>query len=133
MSVSRILVVAAVVIVGVVSFVFVRSHQGDGGLLVASQRDAQLLGPPAVERVVKAAPDPSRRARARSAACTPGGGGELHNPWRCTVAYPPGKHIRWLVTISLDGSYVGTHQVVTYRGHTQASPGSITGCCIAVP
>ncbi len=133
MKATRTLVIVAVLVVGVVSFVFVRSKQGEGATFIAAQRNAQVLVPAAVDRVVRAAPDPATHARARSAVCVPRGLGELHNPWRCTLRYPGARQIQWMVSISAGGSYVGTDQVVIDEGTSNAYPGSITGCCIPIP
>ena len=133
MKAARTGVIVAVLAVGVVSFVFVRSKQGEGTTFIAAQRNAQVLVPAAVDRVVRAAPDPATHARARSAMCVPRGTGELHNPWRCTLRYSGAWQIQWTVSISADGSYVGTNQIVIDAGTTHADSGSITGCCIAVP
>ena len=127
------LLVVVLLAVGVVSFVFVRSNQSSGGLLVAAQRQAPALTAAAVDRVVRAAPEPTTHARARSARCLPGGSGELHNPWRCLLAYPSGRRIQWTLWLRPSGSYTGSDQVVHYQGQTFAASGEITGCCVAVP
>jgi hypothetical protein len=122
--------------VAVVSFVFVRSHQGDSGTFVARQQHAQALTQGNVAKVVRAAPDPvaePRHATGVQARCTPGGSGALLNPWRCSIRYASGRLIQYLVTIHADGSYVGDHELVRYRGQRYRDTGVITGCCISIP
>jgi hypothetical protein len=124
---------APLLVVALVSFVFVRIHANDGAALVARQQNGQPLTAGAVEQVVKAAPDPVARERGSSATCVPLGSGALSNPWRCAIRYRSGRDIQWLVSVSADGSYVGDDQLVRYRGQSQRASGEITGCCINVP
>jgi hypothetical protein len=119
--------------VAVVSFVFIRTKQGDGATFVTAQRQAQALTPASVARVVRLAPDPATHARGKSANCLPEGRGELHNPWRCTISYAAGKRIQYRVLIRADGSFLGADQRLTYQGRTTSSPGHVTGCCITIP
>lgn len=119
--------------VGLASFIFVRVHADDGAALLARQQSAQALTRGAVDRVVRAAPDPASGERGTSADCVPLGGVTLMNPWRCAIQYPTGRSVQWTVTISAGGSYVGNDQVLRYRGQTLHEGGQITGCCIAVP
>src|SRR5947209_12442429 len=133
MPLARTLLLVPLLALAVFSFVFVRSHQGDGGVLVAAQRHAQALTPDAVARVVKTAPDPVTHAAGVRAACASEGQGELHNPWRCSIRYASGRRIEYLVRISADGSYRGENEGITYRGHTRRDPGNVSGCCIVIP
>ncbi len=120
--------------VAVVSFVFVRSHAGDGEPLVTRQQHVEALTPTAVAHVVKAAPDPvTNRGHGTSANCTPLGHGALQNPWRCAIHYQSGRKVQWTVTLSPGGSYVGQDQVVRYQGQTFRASGEITGCCVPIP
>ena len=133
MKLASYLLVMVLLAVGLVSFVFVRSNQGAGDLLVTAQRQAPALTGAAVARVVRTAPDPSTNARGRSARCVPLGHGELRNPWRCVISYPSGRRIQWTVRLRVSGSYTGDDQVVQYQGRASPEPGEITGCCVAVP
>jgi hypothetical protein len=132
-SPARTLLLVSLLAAALVSFIYLRSRQGDGEVLVSAQRHAQVLTPAGVARVVQTAPDPDTQALGSSATCTPLGRGELHNPWRCTIAYPSGRRIAYTVEISADGSYSGDNQVVYDRGTTRTGPGSISGCCIVIP
>jgi hypothetical protein len=133
MSPARFLLLVPLLVVAIVSFVFVRVNQGNGGLLVADQRHAQMLTPAGVARVVKAAPDPIGGRPGISASCTPLGDVELRNPWRCEISYASGRRIAYLVQIHADGSYSGDHEVVHFHGGTHPDTGQITGCCIVIP
>jgi hypothetical protein len=132
----RTLALAPLLLLSVLSFVYVRSYDGDGGALISRERHAQSLVPSAVDRAVSAVPDPvaePTHVRGRSAACSPVGTGELLNPWRCSIAYPSGREVEFQVTIAADGSYTGNHEVVHFRGRSHPDTGTITGCCINVP
>lgn len=129
----RLLLLAPLLAVALVSFVVVRSGQGDGAGLITRQQHAEALTPASVARVVRAAPDPVTGAHGRRANCTPLGSGELHNPWRCTIRYPTGRVIQYRVTINPGGTYSGDQEIVRYRGRTYPDTGRITGCCIAIP
>ncbi len=129
----RIVLFVPLLAVGVVSFVMVRSQQGEGTTLAARQQSAEVLTPAAVEKVVQVAPESVHGAGGRSAQCAPGGRGELHNPWQCIIRYADGKVIGYRVTINADGSYAGDDQLVTYRGRTVSAPARISGCCIVIP
>jgi hypothetical protein len=126
-------VLASLLSVGLVSFVFVRSKHGEGGALVWSQEHVPALTPVAVAEVVRTAPDPVTLARGTSANCVPLGRGELLNPWRCSISYSSGRQIQYLVTIRVDGSYSGGDEIVRYRGDRYRDTGMITGCCVDVP
>lgn len=130
---ARIALLTPLLVVGLVSFLYVRSNQGDGGTLIARQQQAQALTPAAVARVVRAAPDPVTRAPGVRATCTSLGTGELLNPWRCTISYASGRRIRYRVTLSASGSYTGDHEILTYHGETHPDTGVISGCCLGVP
>jgi hypothetical protein len=122
--------------VAFVSFVFVRTHQGDSGTLVARQQHAQALTPANVAKAVRAAPDPvaePTHTRGVRASCASLGTGALLNPWRCSIRYPSGRLIEYQVTIHADGSYVGDHELVRYRGQRYGDTGVITGCCVSLP
>ena len=125
--------VVGLLAVGVASFVFVRSNQHSGDLLVAAQRHSAALTAGAVDRVVRSAPDPVTSAHALSAHCLPLGTDELRNPWRCLISYPSGRRIQWMVRVRASGAYTGVDQVVHYKGQTFNDSGEITGCCVTVP
>jgi hypothetical protein len=132
-TIGPILLLVSLLAVAVVSFVFIRAKQGEGSTFVSTQRRAQALTPGSVARVVRLAPDPATRARGKRARCLPEGNGELRNPWSCAINYAAGKRIQYRVQISVDGSFIGTDQRLTYQGRTTATAGEITGCCIVVP
>jgi hypothetical protein len=119
--------------VAVVSFVFIRVHSGDGANLLGRQQQSQALTPASVARVVRVAPDPVTNQPGRSASCASLGSGLLRNPWRCTISYPSGRRIEYLVTITASGSYTGEHEIIYYQGRRTPDSGEIRGCCIAVP
>jgi hypothetical protein len=122
-------------VVAAVSFVFVRTDAGDGHAFM-SRQTASTLSASAVNRVVKAAPDPvaePTHAPGAAADCTPRGSAGLLNPWRCTIIYPSGRRVTYRVTIRAGGSYTGGSEVVAFRGRTHSDTGTITGCCIEVP
>jgi hypothetical protein len=129
----RISVVLPLLAVGLVSFVFVRSHQGDGGTLVSRQHRAQALSPAAVSRLVRVAPDPVTRAPGLRATCTPTGSGDLLNPWSCSISYRSGRVIEYRVILNADGSYNGDHELVRYQGKRFRDTGVISGCCVSIP
>jgi hypothetical protein len=129
-------VLAPLLVVSVVSFVFIRSKAGEGSTVVVRQQHSQRLTAAAVDRVVRAAPDPvaePAHARGIGADCAPLGIGGLLNPWRCSILYPSGRQVGYLVTIHADGSYTGDHEFVRYRGRSYPDTGTITGCCVSVP
>ncbi len=119
--------------VGLVSFVIVRSQQGQGATLMARQQQAEALTPAKVEAVVRVAPDPVTNKPGRKATCVPLGSGELHNPWRCTIGYASGRVIQYRVTLHANGGYFGDQELVHYQGRTYADTGQISGCCVVVP
>ncbi len=120
-------------IVGMVSFVYIRAHQNTGADLLVRQQHIRALTAAGVERVVGEAPDPVTNAPGVRARCAPAGSGPLSNPWRCVIAYRSGRQIQYQVTLSATGSYTGDHEIVDYRGLRHRDTGSIRGCCIAVP
>ena len=119
--------------VGLVSFVIVRSQQGEGATLIARQQQAEALTPAKVERVVRVAPESPNGRHGRSATCRPLGSGELHNPWRCTIRYASGRVVQYRITLRANGSYAGDDQVVSYQGRTTPGSGQIYGCCVVIP
>jgi hypothetical protein len=129
----RILLLLPPLAVGLVSFVIVRSQQGQGGTLVARQQSAEALTPAKVAAVVRVAPDPVTNAAGLSARCSSLGSGELHNPWRCTISYRSGRVIQYTVTLHANGAYVGGQEIVHYKGRTYSDTGKINGCCVVVP
>lgn len=129
----RILLFVPLVAIALVSFVIVRNEEGAGGPIIARQQQAQALTSARVAGVVRQAPDSANGPGGLSAKCVPLGTGELHNPWRCTIAYPHGTWDQYSVTINTDGTYTGDDQVI-YTGRSKSrSDGEISGCCIAVP
>jgi len=131
--IGRLLLFLPLLAVGLVSFVIVRSQQGQGATLIMRQQQAEALTPAKLARVVRVAPDPVTHAKGRSASCFPLGSGELHNPWRCAITYPSGRVIQYRVTLHADGSYTGDDEVVRYQGQTHSDTGQIQGCCVVVP
>ena len=129
----KLLLLAPLLTVAVVSLVVVRTQAQGGAGLIARQRAAGVLTPGAVANVVRAAPDPVTRRGGRKAVCAALGSGELRNPWRCTVTYASGRLIQYRVTIRAGGSYSGDQEIVRFRGRTYRDTGQITGCCIAIP
>jgi hypothetical protein len=119
--------------VGLVSFVLVRSWQGQGDLLIARQQQARALSAGGVQDAVKRAPLGAGGRRGTSAQCAPLGSGELKNPWRCTIAYASGREVGYTVTINANGSYLGDHQLIRFQGKSSPGPGQISGCCINIP
>src|SRR5262249_54802899 len=137
LQVARAAVVpVALLVVGLVAFVFVRTHQGDVGAFADRQRGPTQLRAAQVEQVVRLAPDRpggGRRYQALRASCRPNGTGQLRNPWACRLGYRSGRNIAYRVTVRANGSYIGDDQVTRYAGASTHGPGTISGCCIAVP
>jgi hypothetical protein len=129
----KIVLLVPLLAVGIVSFVIVRSQQGQGAALIARQQGAEALTPAKVAGLVRLAPASVAGEPGRSATCVPLGSGELHNPWRCTIDYRSGRVIHYRVTLNADGSYTGDHQIVRYRGRTSRGTGAISGCCVVIP
>lgn len=129
----QLVVLVPLLAVGLVSFVFVRSEQDSGALLLDRQEHAGVLTPGAVAKVVQAAPDPVTRAKGVSARCRAEGRGDLRNPWRCSITYRSGRIIRYHVTIAANGAYSGDHELVRFRGLIHSDTGTINGCCVAIP
>jgi hypothetical protein len=119
--------------VGITSFILIRAQQGSGGTLAARQQQARALTPAAVDRAVRAAPDPVSQEKANAVHCLALGKRDLHNPWRCVLSYPTGRRFQYQVTISPNGSYVGDHELVLAPPPRHRDTGRITGCCVAVP
>jgi protein-tyrosine phosphatase len=129
-----IVLLAPLAAVAVASFAIVRSQQSSGATLAARQHAGQSLTRGAVERVVRSAPDPATHGRAIDASCTAGRSGPLRNPWRCTLTYAHGKRLRYQVHLFGNGTYIGANQVVLKPGaRPYRAPGTISGCCIAIP
>lgn len=129
----RLLLFLPLLAVGLVSFVIVRSQQGEGATLAARQRSAQALTPASLARVVRVAPESSNGPGGKEATCTPLGSGELHNPWKCVIRYRDGHLIQYRITVAASGSYTGDDQVARVNGRTTSGPGTIQGCCVVVP
>ncbi|MDQ6836645.1 MAG: hypothetical protein M3016_10715 [Actinomycetota bacterium] len=127
------MLIAVLALLGLVSFIYTRVNQQAGASLLVRQEQTQALTGSTVGAVVRLAPDPVTNAPGLAARCHPEGGGALMNPWRCVIAYRSRKRIQYTVTIQPDGSYTGDHQVLSYRGRTGPTAGSIRGCCIALP
>ncbi len=126
-------IVVPLLAVGVLSFVLARSQQGYGGALVVQQRDTQPLTAALVDKAVRGAPDPVSGEKASSATCVPLGRGELRNPWRCVLRYPTGRQFRYQITLNVNGSYTGNHELVLLPSPRHPDTGSIRGCCVAIP
>lgn len=101
------------------------TRNGDDPFLFR-QRNPSELRAPAVERVVRRAGEPvqGKHPPGVAARCTPGGHGELKNPWRCRVRYRSGFTAVFKVTVGDDGSFYGAYHGVE---------GVAQGCCIEVP
>ena len=134
-TLMRATVLVPLLVIGLLSFILVRNQQNAGGSLAAAQSAAQnsRQTPAALAKVVKAAPDPIGNEKASSASCTPLGQGELHNPWRCVLRYPTGRTIQYQVTLNLNGSYSGDHELLIKPPPRKPASGTINGCCVAVP
>src|SRR5579884_4031010 len=122
---AKLLLLLPPLVLGLVSFVVVRTQQGEGATLVARQQQAEALTPARVAAVVRVAPDPGTGKPGRSAVCVPLGSGELHNPWRCTISYSSGRAIQYTVTLDASGAFTGEDEIVHYRGTTTTGPGSV--------
>ena|SRR5437588_127846 len=134
-TILRAALVLPLLAVGLVSFILIRSQQGEGGTLIASQHQIQPLSA-SVNRVMLGAPDPNNpygHARATAANCTPLGTGQLRNPWRCLIRYPRGLLIQYRVTINASGHYVADHEVILAPPPRLSSTAVISGCCVTVP
>lgn len=133
MRLMKATILVPLLVIGLLSFILVRSQQNAGGSIAAAQSTAQRLTPASLDNVVKAAPDPIGNEKASSASCTPLGQGELHNPWRCVLRYPTGRTIQYQVTLNLNGSYSGDHELLIKPPPPKPASGTINGCCVAVP
>ena len=130
---ARVLLFLPLLAVGLVSFVIVRSQQGQGGTLMARQQQAEALTPAKVERVVRVAPESPNGPGGKSATCKPGATGTLHNPWQCSINYASGRVLQYRVTLHANGSYTGDDQISRYQGRTTTGTGVISGCCVVIP
>jgi hypothetical protein len=133
MKPSGLIILALLLVLGVTSFLFVRIEAGKGGTFVLAQQNAQRLTAAGVDRVVRTAPENSGGRRGLRASCVSGGHVGLRNPWRCLITYPGGLRLRYSVQIRLNGSYLGTDQVVYRNGQVTRGDGQISGCCVTVP
>lgn len=129
----RLLLFLPLLVLGLVSFVIVRSQQGQGATLVNRQQQAEALTPSKLAAVVRVAPDPATHKAGEEASCIALGSGELHNPWRCTISYRSGRVIQYTVTLNANGSYSGDQEIVHYRRRTYSDTGEISGCCVVIP
>jgi hypothetical protein len=112
--------------VGLVAAAVALDERHTGDAFVARQRGLEPVAVAEVERVVRTAPAPTapRKNGMPTTSCQPRGGGELRNPWLCSLRYRTGLRLRYLVTVHTSGSYVGQRQ---------GDPsGFIRGCCISV-
>ena len=116
-------VLIPVFVAGLAGFFTATGERGGDDRFAAQQRHPIPVRPADVEAAVRDAPGPDGEKGER-ARCRAGGGGDLRNPWACTIAYPSGLVAEYAVTIRADGSYTGDH-----RGGS----GSIAGCCVALP
>ena len=107
------------------SAVALGDHSADSQFLNDQLRPPTLRGP-AVERVVRTAPDPfTGKGSGTAATCKKGGPGLLGNPWTCVVRYKGGKSVRLRIEVADDGTYAGR-----YVGYGRAGA---TGCCVELP
>lgn len=127
------IILALLLVLGLTSFIFVRVEAGQGGTFAQAQRSAQRLTVAGVERVVRTAPEDRGGPRGRRASCAALGHVGLRNPWRCTISYPDGTRVQYTVQVRLNGSYVGSDQIVHRHGVVSRGPAQISGCCIVVP
>jgi hypothetical protein len=130
---SRAVVLIPLVAVAIVSFVIIRAQHGTGATILTQQRYSQRLTAANVAQAVRAAPDPTTHKTAVRVQCVPRGAGGLRNPWRCQLTYANRDRLQYTVTISGNGSYVGTNHIILGPGPRQSVGGSISGCCISIP
>lgn len=133
MKPSAWILVGLLLVLGLTSFIFVRVEGSRGQSFVLAQRSAQRLTGAGVERVVRTAPENVHGPRGRSASCVALGHIGLRNPWRCTITYRDGIRDQYTVQIHLNGSYVGTNQLIYDHGHVTKGGAQISGCCIVAP
>ena len=103
--------------------VAIRLHESDAAFLYRQEHPLTVEAP-ALAALVKKAPDPvpgGGRAPSRSASCVPGRGGQLRNPWQCTVVYTSGHLLHYRITIRPNGSYAGSDPTGQFV---------VTGCCV---
>lgn len=127
------IITGLLLILGLTSFLFVRIEAGQGGTFVIAQRTAQRLTAAGVDRIVRTAPENRGGRRGLRASCTSSGHVGLRNPWRCLITYAGGLRLQYTVQIRLNGSYLGTYQVIYRNGQVTHGDGQISGCCITVP
>jgi hypothetical protein len=133
MKPSALIILALLLVMGLTSFLFVRIEAGQGGTFVLAQQSAQRLTAAGVDRVVRTAPENSGGPRGLRASCLSSGHVGLGNPWRCLIIYPGELRLRYTVQIRLNGSYLGSDQVIYRSGQATHGDGQISGCCITVP
>jgi hypothetical protein len=118
--------IGGAVAVGLAGTAVALGSRGADTQFLNDQERPPTLRAPAVERVVRTAPDPfSGKGAGTSASCTKGGRGLLGNPWTCTVRFKNGKTARLRVEVQNDGTYDGR-----YLGVAGAAA---SGCCIGLP
>ena len=90
------------------------------------ERHPLRITPDQVQRAVATAPEPvpGTKTAARKTRCKPGGGGDIRNPWTCTVTYRSGSRFTYSVQIEADGSY---------RGENRIGNRIVYGCCVKPP
>lgn len=130
---SKLVLFLPLLVLALVSFVIIRTQQGEGVTLSARQQQAETLTPAKVAAVVRASPDPATNRPGRSAVCAPLGSGELHNPWRCTISYSPVFAIQYMITLDASGAFTGDQEIVHDNGTTYSGPGQVRGCCVVIP
>lgn len=110
--------------VGVAIAVVTIGRRGAGAAFSYAQRHSSALTAKEVERLVSTAPAPVHQVRPGAhASCAPHGGGELRNPWHCSLRYASGLQVSYRVTVRGDGSYLGVNL---------ADKSTIGGCCTQI-
>ena len=120
------LVAVPLVVAGLAGTGVALSHRGVDPAFALRQRHPLPVTADQVERAVASAhePVPEEKTRATGARCTPGGGGDIRNPWTCTVRYESGSRFTYTVQIEADGSY---------RGQNRIGNRIVYGCCVKPP
>lgn len=116
--------VAPLLIAGLAGTVAVLKSHESNAAFVLQQQSLSSVPASALERFVASAPDPqpgTGRRKGLGAACTPGGSGELRNPWSCTVRYPRAHAITYRVAITPQGRVTGVDRSGQLR---------VYGCCV---
>jgi hypothetical protein len=118
-------VLLPIILIGLIATaVALIARQDSDPQFTAAQKTLATLPPAVLERFIAAARDPRPgmgRHKGISARCVPHGGGELRNPWFCTVKYPVGPSVRYGVIVNPTGQVQGSN-----------SNGSLVvyGCCV---